>query len=79
MLFEALRDGRVIMHTDEADCIDPPDVLLSMQTAGYTFRMDGQTWEPGVQRTVKREKPLKRGFIPGKRIPELDGAVQLTL
>lgn len=46
VLFEVLRDGRVLMSTEHESCIYPNETLLSMQTAGYKFRLNGKAWRP---------------------------------
>ena len=46
VLFEVIRDGRVMMSTQHKSCIYPVEILLSMQAAGYKFRMDGKAWRP---------------------------------
>ena len=52
ILFEVIRDGCVLMRTEHKSCIYPNETLLSMQAAGYKFRMDGKAWKP--------EKPDKK-------------------
>ncbi|MCL2284839.1 MAG: hypothetical protein FWC32_00575 [Firmicutes bacterium] len=53
VLFEVIRDGRVMMSTEHKSCIYPTGILLAMQSAGYKFRMDGKAWKP-----AKPEKKL---------------------
>jgi len=52
-LFEVIRDGRVLMSTNHKSCIYPNEILLSMQSAGYKFRMDDKAWRPEKPSTVK--------------------------
>ena len=58
VLFEVIRDGRVMMSTQHKSCIYPVEILLSMQAAGYKFRIDGKAWRP--------PKPEKKPSDTGK-------------
>ena len=58
VLFEVIRDGRVLMRTEHKSCIYPVKTLLAMQAVGYKFRMDGKAWKP--------EKPDKKPSDTGK-------------
>jgi hypothetical protein len=54
-LFEVIREGRVLMSANHKSCIYPNVILLSMQAAGYKFRMNGKAWRP--------EKPEKKPTV----------------
>ena len=56
MLFEILRNDKVMMQTKDEDCIPPPDVLRAMKDAGYTFRKDGKVFKPTKSSDVKVSK-----------------------
>ena len=58
-LFEVIRDGRVLMSTDHKSCIYPNEILLSMQAAGYKFRMEGKAWRP--EKLEKKPNTVKVG------------------
>lgn len=45
-LWEAWRDGKRIECTNHEKCIPPEEILLSMQKAGYKFKMNGKAWKP---------------------------------
>ena len=59
VLFEVVRDGCVYMSTDHKSCIYPNDILLSMQAAGYKFRMNGKAWRP--EKLEKKPNTVKVG------------------
>ena len=59
-LFEVVRDGRVYMSTNHKSCIYPNDILLSMQAAGYKFRMNGKAWRP--KKPEKKPNAVKVGM-----------------
>lgn len=46
ILFKVIRNGRVLMSTEHEACIYPDETLLSMQAAGYKFRLNGKAWKP---------------------------------
>jgi hypothetical protein len=51
MLFEVIGgDGRVKMSTEHESCIYPREILLSMEAAGYSFRINGKAWKPAKRR-----------------------------
>ncbi len=43
MKFEVLKDGHGKMQTSSPSCIYDRAVLLSMQNAGYKFKLDGKS------------------------------------
>jgi len=62
LLFEVIRDGHVYMSTEHESCIYPNEILLSMQAAGYKFRMNGKAWRP-----TKPEKKLPATVKVGRQ------------
>jgi hypothetical protein len=51
MRFEVIGgDGQVKMSTEYECCIYPREILLNMEAAGYTFRMDGKPWKPAKRK-----------------------------
>jgi hypothetical protein len=55
MLFEVLRNDKVVMHTNDEECIPPLDILHKMAEAKYTFRKDGKQYKPPMKRGRKKE------------------------
>jgi len=54
MLFEILRDDKVVMHTKDGECIPPLDTLHKMADAKYTFKKDGKPYKPPAKRGRKK-------------------------
>lgn len=53
MLFEVLLKDKVKMSTDQLSCIYDYDMLKSLKTAGYTFKIKG------INATIKEVKSLQ--------------------
>ena len=53
MLFEVLRNGKVLMYTNHVECMPPPEILLAMMDSGHTFRMHGKPYKPPKARERK--------------------------
>lgn len=51
MLFQILKDGRGMMSTTSAKCVPSRALLLEMQRAGFSFRLDGKA--ATVQKVIK--------------------------
>ena len=64
MLFEALRDGRVLMRTEEESCIYPTEILLMLLAAGYRFRLNGRAWRPNKP---EKQQPIQATASKGRR------------
>lgn len=45
-LFEVLYHGKVVMHTEDKNCVYPKDILLKMRAAGFEFRLNGKPYKP---------------------------------
>ena len=56
MLFEVIRNKKVLMSTAYEECIPPPEVLQQMVAAGYTFRKDNKAWKPPIERKKSKKK-----------------------
>ena len=55
MIFEAIRDGKVIMSTTSEEAIPPSDQLKDMMKHGFAFKKDGKTYKP--QSAKQQAKP----------------------
>jgi hypothetical protein len=42
-LFEVIKDKKCVMSTEHKDAIYDEDILSSMKSAGYTFRLNGKS------------------------------------
>lgn len=43
MLFEVIHsEGRIVMHTEYAECVPEYDILENMSVSGYKFKVDGK-------------------------------------
>ena len=56
MLFEVIRDGKVLLSTDHEECIPTPEELCQMMDAGYLFRKEGKPHKPNKRKTQKKKK-----------------------
>ena len=56
MLFEVLRNGKVVMHTNDEGCIPPLELLHKMLESNHTLRKDGKPYKPPAVRGVRGEK-----------------------
>ena len=59
MLFQVLRNNKVMMSTNYEECIPPPDILIQMMNAGYTFKKNNKSWKPPKQ-SISKVKESKR-------------------
>ena len=58
MLFEIIRDGKVVMHTEHEKCVPSLEILRRMMEAGHSFKIDGKDYKPKKSREshAKSEK-----------------------
>ena len=56
MLFEVIRDGAVMMHTNDEKCIPTPELLREMADAKYGFRKNGKSFKPPAKRNKKKKE-----------------------